>query len=308
MLREKSFACHLDIVAESIKLQEVIMKFNATKLYIVIALATLLPLLSACVITLVEQPSSVTAGETITVTIEYHTLYKDVNPHYGIFGMLIPNDWVVVSVKYDGELGDGECMFLHPDSSDWEPGVQDFWTDSLEFHFPSGPAMQWVVYQSEEAYTVEFDTSFVDGTIELIVGQKDSTYNLGYFVSSSASEIQDPNGIIWYGISLDNPVTVSGGTDIEPVRAIPHVYELEQNYPNPFNPVTSIQFTLPTAEHTTLTVYNVLGEEVSKLVDGALEAGHHRVAFDAGHLKSGVYYYKLESGAHSSIRKMALVK
>lgn len=285
------------------------MKLNAAKFVGVIALAALLPLISTCVIILVEQPSTVTSGESITINIEYHTIYADENPHYGILGLLIPNDWIVVSVNYDGDFGSGECMFLHPDSSDWEPGIQDFWTDSLELHFPSGDSMQWVVYQSDEPYAVDVDTSYVDGTFEMIVGQSSGTFDLGYFVASAASEIHDPGGgIVWYGISLDNPVEVSGGTEIGSTHQLPVRYSLDQNYPNPFNPSTNINFSIPAAEFTTLEVYNILGAKVKTLVHGVIEQGQHQVEFEASDLESGVYYYKLQSGAYTSIKKLAFVK
>lgn len=83
---------------------------------------------------------------------------------------------------------------------------------------------------------------------------------------------------------------------------------LEQNYPNPFNPVTNINFELPSAGHVNLSVYNLLGEEVKTLANRVMEAGMHSLKFDATELNSGIYFYKLESGGHTKIRKMVIVK
>jgi hypothetical protein len=89
---------------------------------------------------------------------------------------------------------------------------------------------------------------------------------------------------------------------------IPSKYELSQNYPNPFNPVTSIKYQLPEAGYTILKVYDVLGNEISTLVDGKKKAGNYEVHFEGQNISSGVYYYKLTSGNYSDTKKMILVK
>ena len=61
----------------------------------------------------------------------------------------------------------------------------------------------------------------------------------------------------------------------------PAEYNLAQNYPNPFNPSTTINFSLPEASHVRLAVYNALGQEVSTLINGFMEAGIHKVNFNA---------------------------
>ena len=90
---------------------------------------------------------------------------------------------------------------------------------------------------------------------------------------------------------------------------IPDHYELNQNYPNPFNPVTTIKFALKQDGFTTLTVYDMLGREVARLVNQEMRAGYHQVVFsDIGKLASGVYIYKLTSGNFNSVKKMMLMK
>jgi len=89
---------------------------------------------------------------------------------------------------------------------------------------------------------------------------------------------------------------------------IPAEYRLSQNYPNPFNPVTAIEFDLKESGWTTLSVYNMLGQEVTTLVDKHAEAGRYSVRFDASHLASGIYYYRLSSGDFVSLKKMILIK
>lgn len=89
---------------------------------------------------------------------------------------------------------------------------------------------------------------------------------------------------------------------------IPNYYSLSQNYPNPFNPVTNIRYTIPNAGITTLKIYDVLGREVAVLVNEMRQPGVYTADFDASQLASGIYFYKLESGDFSAVKKMMLVK
>ncbi|NJD21159.1 MAG: T9SS type A sorting domain-containing protein [Melioribacter sp.] len=97
-------------------------------------------------------------------------------------------------------------------------------------------------------------------------------------------------------------------TGIENVNSIPNDFKLEQNYPNPFNPTTAISYQLSAVSDVKLKVYDTLGKEVATLVDGKMEAGNHKVEFNAAKLASGVYIYKLETKNFSSAKKMILMK
>ena len=88
--------------------------------------------------------------------------------------------------------------------------------------------------------------------------------------------------------------------------ALPGQYVLEQNYPNPFNPTTSISYQLSAHSFVTLKVYDVLGREISTLVNQMCAPGSHTVRWDASTLSSGVYFYKLEAGDFTQTRKMIL--
>jgi len=89
---------------------------------------------------------------------------------------------------------------------------------------------------------------------------------------------------------------------------LPSKFELAQNYPNPFNPNTVIAYSLPKAGHVTLKVYNALGQEVSTLVNGMVEAGNHNIKFNASGFSSGIYYYRLEADGLIAMKKMMLLK
>ncbi len=93
-----------------------------------------------------------------------------------------------------------------------------------------------------------------------------------------------------------------------PGSTIPTAYALSQNYPNPFNPTTVIVYRLPAAAHVTLRVYDILGREVETLVNEQENPGRYAVTFNGSNFSSGVYFYKLDAGDYSSVRKMVLIK
>ncbi len=98
------------------------------------------------------------------------------------------------------------------------------------------------------------------------------------------------------------------GVATEPSARAPEAFCLNQNYPNPFNPITTIRCGLPERSHVTLTVFNLLGQQVATLVEGEMEAGYHEVRFDASTLSSGVYLYRLTAGDYIQIRKLILLR
>ena len=96
---------------------------------------------------------------------------------------------------------------------------------------------------------------------------------------------------------------------VQPISGdVPKVYSLSQNFPNPFNPSTRIEFALPKAGQVKLVVYNVLGAEVTTLINENLQTGYHTVSFNGTNLASGVYFYKLTAGDFTAVKKMLMIK
>ncbi len=85
-------------------------------------------------------------------------------------------------------------------------------------------------------------------------------------------------------------------------------FELSQNYPNPFNPVTTISYKIPEQSFATLKVFDLLGREISTLVNDEKSAGNYEVKFNASSLPSGIYFYRLQSGNFDKTKKMILMK
>ncbi len=108
--------------------------------------------------------------------------------------------------------------------------------------------------------------------------------------------------IYFYSTPLITSVEIENG------NLVPENIILHQNYPNPFNPTTTITFELSKAMHVTLKIFDVLGREVSTLVNEYGSVGHHAQNFDDRNLPSGIYFYRLNAERFTSIKKMLLLK
>jgi hypothetical protein len=91
------------------------------------------------------------------------------------------------------------------------------------------------------------------------------------------------------------------------LHSVPTTYQLSQNYPNPFNPITRIEFALPAAGKWNLTIFNILGQEVTSFSDES-NAGYYQIDWDASKYSSGVYFYRLSAGSFTATKKMVLLK
>ncbi|MBI9073217.1 MAG: T9SS type A sorting domain-containing protein [Melioribacteraceae bacterium] len=93
---------------------------------------------------------------------------------------------------------------------------------------------------------------------------------------------------------------------------IPAEFELKQNYPNPFNPATVIEYTIPAgngyASLVQLKIFDILGNEVSTLVNELKAAGNYKVKFEGNNLSSGVYFYQLKAGSFNQVKRMMFLK
>ena len=100
----------------------------------------------------------------------------------------------------------------------------------------------------------------------------------------------------------------SNAINIEIGEILPAEFSLSQNYPNPFNPVTTINYTVAKEGWLTLKVFNALGEETAVLVNEVKLPGNYEVDFDAARFSSGIYFYQIQAGEFTEVRKMQLIK
>jgi hypothetical protein len=91
------------------------------------------------------------------------------------------------------------------------------------------------------------------------------------------------------------------------LEILPTEFSLAQNYPNPFNPATTIELSLPYATSYTLNIYNITGQVVN-VFEGTADAGVVFIEWDATHLSSGIYFYKVVADNFSATKKMVLLK
>jgi endo-1,4-beta-xylanase len=101
----------------------------------------------------------------------------------------------------------------------------------------------------------------------------------------------------------DNPTGVK-----ETTSTLPSIYELDQNFPNPFNSSTTIRYSIVKTSRVTLKIFDILGREVQTLVNTVQAPGQYTVSFNAQDLASGIYFYQINSGNFTAIKKLVLVK
>ncbi|HTK81146.1 MAG TPA: T9SS type A sorting domain-containing protein [Bacteroidota bacterium] len=148
------------------------------------------------------------------------------------------------------------------------------------------------------------DTTKSWGIVNLL--QPGQTYQWTVIASDGHVSVASPDTFSFYA------TMVVGVKDLTP--KIPKVYALHQNYPNPFNPTTVVQFDLPRASTVTLTVYNILGQQVATLANKqSMDAGYKSFTFDASTIPSGAYFYRIyaqeaNGNAYVSVKKMVLMK
>ena len=151
-----------------------------------------------------------------------------------------------------------------------------------------------------ESYNIYLDGSYITSTSSLEYQfnnlESGQTYTAGieavYHVGKSRM------------VTKDFVSNVLGVND----NQIPLQFALNQNYPNPFNPTTKINFSIPKSLSVNLKVYDMLGNEITTLVNKEITSGYYEVEFDASHLSSGIYFYKLQAGNFIETKKMILLR
>lgn len=201
-----------------------------------------------------------------------------------------------------------DYRFLNPGSN---PGSIIFGTGII----PSGKydVYAWWPANAVNADNVKYRLKTGSQTVEKIVTQKinGAAWNLLGSISLQASG----------EISVAVSDSASGRIAADAIRVIytgapqgiernktPANFALKQNYPNPFNASSIISYSLQNTSEVKLTVYNTLGQEMTKLVNEVKSPGSYEVRFNAGNFASEVYYYRLQVGAYSTTRAMVLLK
>jgi hypothetical protein len=168
--------------------------------------------------------------------------------------------------------------------------------------------LQWST--ASEQYTHHFEIArngIVRGQVEA-AGSRVSIRSYSWVDSEVQNDLEYQYMLI--AVDIDGARQTLGTVNATPAFDAYAVkeYALHQNYPNPFNPSTTITLDLAEAGFASLRVYNLLGQQVSTLVNGYLPRGSHVALFDGARLPSGIYVYQLEVNDYSAQRKMILMK
>lgn len=220
--------------------------------------------------------------------IEFYALIED------------PTDPVFEGVEMDGD----ECL--------WALGSMDI----ISINDPGNGIVLARSYDDQSVQFVRFepDEEFYPGSVDMPAGHRTFIGN-----GNDAVTDADGNNIInfwnWseqslkvYRNEIARMVKLSGGSSVSSNKSEIDGFRLSQNYPNPFNPTTNIEFSLEKAGHTTIQIYNALGQLVETLIDKNMQSGVHNVTFNAENLESGVYFYKIISGEFTDVKKMIFMK
>jgi len=180
-------------------------------------------------------------------------------------------------------LGDGEIRFYKKVSSE---GNYDF----LKFYIDGSEIGSWSaeINWSEEVFPVDSGTHI---------------YKWSYVKDGSVSTGSDCAWIDNIYLPITNPVSIDNNYELQITN-----YELFQNYPNPFNPITTIKYAIPFDQHVELSVFNLMGEKITVLVNENNTRGLHKVTFDASKFASGQYLFRLKADNFTKFKKMLLVK
>jgi len=141
------------------------------------------------------------------------------------------------------------------------------------------------------------------GRMYVVTASLDTTYR------ESDSEIGTVvTSVVGFLYGIVRPAEDVTEVDLPARGLLPQRFALLQNYPNPFNPTTTITYELPKSSMVRLSVYDILGREVSVLVNEQKNAGVHEVRFDAGEMSSGMYFYRLQTAEFVQARSLIVLK
>jgi photosystem II stability/assembly factor-like uncharacterized protein len=274
------------------------------------------------------------SGNISNVRIEYRTgpaepwllIASNVSASLGTYAWTVPNTPTNEARVRIGDASDGDPAATS--SGNFSITVANISTtpESLAFgNVQVGQVRQDTLRIFNSGTGTLVVTSVVTNTPYFIAGR--TSFNILPGASDTLSVLFMPSEELIYTDTLiitsnavGSPTRIPlSGTGEPPVSVVevggvPSGYELDQNYPNPFNPTTTITFGVPTESYVTLKVYNMLGQQVAWLSDGLYHAGRFQVIFDASHLPSGLYFYRLRASDVSSgesfvnTKRLALLK
>ena len=191
---------------------------------------------------------------------------------------------MIIQIESDVDLAGIQLSLLN--DTQLEVGLKDNSHINQDSHFQNGMT-RYLAYSM-------FNQPFDSKTTEI-------------FINSAGNLHMNDIQIIVADINGD-ALNVSHFQGAQNYQSGPHSFELSKLYPNPFNPSTDISFSLPMDNHVRLSAYDVRGQEVDVIFEGAQSIGKHSYTWNATNLPSGVYYIRLQAGSMVTSQKALLIK
>jgi hypothetical protein len=164
-------------------------------------------------------------------------------------------------------------------------------------------ASEFIVYRDSSGITTRLDNlnnnvyEYTDESVDLTIIENPETFLARYHIDADS----DTTNKVEYYVVHNQPKIASADL-------IKFDYAMSQNYPNPFNPTTKIRFTLANDEIVNIKLYDALGREVKTLINEHKNKGNYEIIFNASSLSSGVYFYRIEAGKYTAVKKFQLMK
>lgn len=247
----------------------------------------------------------------------FYTKYPLSNPFWGARNYYLYSDnlgisWNLPNQPSNGMISDNyRSQLIEGTKYDEKRNILYVtWKDERDFNTANGNVEGDIMlaYSTDRGMNwmaPEFITDRNDSTIGFKAGAilAGGEYAVNYEVLSQ-DDIQNVNTSLRVYFRKRTPILTSYGYEISQIKD----FILYQNYPNPFNSSTSISYSLPFRSKVKLSVYDIMGNEISTLVNEEQNSGYYQVAFNESTLYSGVYFYKLQSNNYTEIKKMILIK
>ncbi|MBU0713117.1 T9SS type A sorting domain-containing protein [bacterium] len=164
----------------------------------------------------------------------------------------------------------------------------------------SGAETYWLQIADNSSFTpIAFQDSLITGTSLLVTGLADGLYYWRINASNTGGTSA------WSSV---RSFSVGPPLGVNEFPNVPSQFGLLQNYPNPFNPTTTIRYDIPKASQVTLTIYNMNGQVVERLVNQKQEPGFYSVNWDALNVSTGVYFYRIQADGFQQVKKCLLIK
>ena len=224
-----------------------------------------------------------------SLTTETYTVYSD-RASFSFW------HWYQIQSHFDGanvrvSINGGPFQIVHPLGGYTEPSIYNGFGNPLA----AQPGFSGVGGTSWQKATLDVEGYALVGNtiaIRFDFGADNSIQYPGWYIDDFASD----------GFGFSGPTSADDGDHV-PTRV-----HMEQNYPNPFNPSTTIRYAIPTSQHVSLKLFDVLGREIAVLVDELQDAGLHGVTLQSADFSTGVYFYRLQTGLFSETKKLLFLK